>query len=120
MANELSLRANLSFEKNDTLIELLFGPKDRDVSGTNALKNRQSIGTSEEAVLVGDVAAGGYFIGVNRDATNYLELRPGSGLADLIKLGPGDVCMFRLATDATLYAIANTGACELEYAIVDP
>ncbi len=120
MADELTIRASLTFEKGDTEVELLLGPKKRDVAGTNGLKNRQSIGfAAEEAVLVGDVAAGGYFIAVNRDATNYVELRAGSGLADLIRLLPGDLCMFRLAADATLYAQANTAAVELEYAIVD-
>lgn len=120
MSDELTLRASLSFEKGSTVIELAMGSTTFDVSGTNGLKNRQSIGfAAEEAVLVGDVAAGGYFLGVNRDPTNFIELRPGSGLADMIRLEPGDFCLFRLTDDATLYALADTAACDLEYAIID-
>ncbi len=120
MANELTIRASLSFEKGGTLAELLLGPITRDVAGTNALKNRQSIGfAAEEVLLVGDVASGGYFIAINRDATNYVKLRAGSGLTDLVRLKPGDFCLFRLDNAATLYAIADTAAVELEYGIVD-
>lgn len=119
MANELTLRVSLSLEKSDTVLELLYGPKLRDVAGTKPLLNRQSVGhAAEEAIVVGDAGAGGYFMAINRDATNYVELRSGSGVADLIRLLPGDVCLFRLASDATLYAQANTAAVELEYVIL--
>ncbi len=120
MSDELTLRASLSFTKGDTTVELAINPTDFDVAGSNALKNRQSIGfAAEEAVLVGDVAAGGYFLIVNRDATNFVELRPGSGLADFAQLKPGDFALFRLATDATLYALADTAAVEIEVVAVD-
>jgi len=119
MADEATIRVSLSFAKGSTVVSLSLGPTKFDVAGSNALHNRQKIGTSEEAVLVGDVAAGGYFVAVNRDATNFVELRAGSGLADLARLEPGDVCLFRLTDDATLYAISDTAECELEYAIVD-
>lgn len=118
MADELTLRVDLTFEKDDDVLELLLGRIKRDVTGKKPLKHRQTIGTSEEAVVVGDVGAGGFFVGINKDATNYIELRPGSGLADLVRLKPGDPCLFRLTDDATLYAIANTAACDLLYAII--
>ena len=120
MASELTIRATLSFEKGSTTESLALGPLLRDVAGTNLLHNRQSIGfAAEEAVLVGDVASGGYILAINRDATNYVKLRAGSGLTDLIRLKAGDFCLFRLDNAATLYAIADTAAVELEYAIVD-
>ena len=118
MADELTLRCSLSFEKSGRLAELLFGPTTLDVAGNKPLKRVQAIGTAEEAIDVGDATAGGYFMAINRDATNYVELRPGSGLADLVRLKPGDVCLFRLTNDATLYAIADTAACDLEYVIL--
>lgn len=118
MADELTLRVNLDFEKDGTVHSLRLGPTDYDVTGTTPLRNRQTIGTSEEAVVVGDAGAGGFFMGINRDDTNFIELRAGSGLADLIKIGPGEPCLFRLASGVTLYAIADTAACELEYVIL--
>lgn len=120
MADELTLKASLSFTKGSTTVSLSLPATTFDVSGSNALHNRQVIGTTEEAILLGDAAAGGYFFGINRDATNYIEIRPATGAADLIRLEPGDLCLFRLTDDATApYAIANTASCELEYVIVD-
>lgn len=119
MADELTNRASLTFEKGGTTVTLTWGPTDIDVSGTNALHNRQNVGTSEEALLLGDVAAGGWFFGINRDATNYIEIRAGSGLADLVKIKPGEFAFFRTAADATPYVIADTAACELEYVVID-
>lgn len=118
MANELTLRCNLSYEKLGTTLSLLFGPTNRDVTGSKPIMNRQLVGTSEEALVLGDASVGGYLMAVNRDATNYVEIRPGSGLADLVKLLPGDVCLFRVTGDATPYVIANTAACELEYVLI--
>lgn len=118
MADELTLRCNLSFEKLGTIHELLFGPTDLDVSGNRPQRGRQNVGTTEEALLLGDAGVGGYLMAINRDATNYVEIRPGSGLADLVKLMPGDVCLFRLAADCTPYVIANTAACDLDYVVI--
>lgn len=119
MANELTLTAVLRFLKNSISKELEVENLSLDVSGDNAIHNSQTVGTSEEALVLGDAGAGGYLIAVNRDSTNFVELRPGSGIADLVKIGPGEVAMFRLAADATPYAIADTASCLLEYLIVE-
>ena len=119
MSNELTLSISLSFTKGDTALDFDLGPTRFDVSGSKAMKHRQEIGTSEEAILLGDAGVGGYFVGVNRDSTNFMEIRPGSGEEDLIRMEPGDFCCFRIADDATPYAIADTAACELEYAVVE-
>ncbi len=119
MSDELTLKVSLSFSKGGTSVSLALGPTDFDVAGTNAIHHRQSIGITEEALLLGDVAVGGYLIAVNRDATNFIEIRGNTGIADLIRLEPGDFCMFRVTDDAVPYAIADTGACELEYALID-
>lgn len=119
MSDEVTIRASLQFEKLRSVAELLFGPLDFDVSGRNFTHKRQNVGTAEEPLALDDVAPGGFVIGVNRDATNYVEIRPGSGLADLIKVGPGEPFLFRTAADSTPYVIANTAECELEFLAVD-
>ena len=120
MADELTLRASLSFEKGSKVASLALALSTFDVAGGNALHNVQNVGITEEALLLGDVTVGGYLIGINRDATNFMEIRPGTGAADLIQLKPGDVCLFRLAPGATApFVIADTGAVEFEYLIVD-
>ena len=64
------------------------------------------------------MGGGGYFIGRNVDSTNFIEIRPNTGVADLVRLEPGDWCLFRITDDATPYAIADTAACVLEYVVV--
>lgn len=81
---------------------------------------RQTIGTSDEVLIVGDVATNGYFYAKNADVTNYLELGYTSGTY-FAKLKAGEACVFRLGSGVTVSAIhakANTGACVLEYFIL--
>jgi len=119
MADELTLRVSLSFTKDGTTAELALPPTTYDVAGTKPLKNRQEIGITEEALLLGDAGVGGFLFAINRDDTNYIEIRPGTGVADLIRLEPGDPCLIRITDDATApFAIADTAACELEYVLI--
>ena len=116
MADELTLRASLSFVKGSKAAALALALTTFDVAGGNYMSNVQNVGfAAEEALVLGDVGAGGYLIGINRDTTNFMEIRPATGVADLIQLKPGDVCMFRLATTATApFVIADTAAVEFE------
>lgn len=120
MSDELTLRAALEFTKGTVTKGLSINPTTFDVAGSLGIENIQSIGfATDEAVNVGDIAAGGYFMIRNLDATNFVELRPGTGLADLIQLKPGDFCIFRLATDAALWAQADTAAAKIEVVAID-
>lgn len=117
MALELTLNVLAHFAKgleDETFAETVLVT----VSGTKCLKNRQSVGTSAEALEIGDMTTPGYFIGLNTDATNYVTIRDGEDGADVVKLEAGEVAMFRLAT-ATPYVIANTDECELRYMVVE-
>lgn len=119
MADELTLTASFAYSKSSTSLSLVVNGLQVDVSGTAALHARQTVGTSEEALNLGDVTAVGYLIVVNRDDTNFVEIRPGTGVADLIKIGAGEVALFRLATTATApYVIADTASCQIEYILL--
>jgi hypothetical protein len=119
MSDELKVTAELTLSKDGTALSVSFKGVTVDVTGSNIIHNRQDVATSEEAMLLGDTATGGYLIGVNRDATNYMEIRPNTGVADLVKLKPGEVCLFRTAADAVPYLIANTAPVEFEYWLVE-
>ena len=81
------------------------------ITGDAWMDNTQTVGTSEEAILLGDVATGGYWFVQNMDATNFVELRSGTGATDFIKLKAGEWAIFRTSGDATApYAIADTGS----------
>lgn len=124
MANEFTLNASLAYEDSESA-DLLLSVVDKLVSITTKkfIHAKQSIGTSEEAIDLGELTAPlGWAIFINRDSTNYLEIRSGSGAAnDVIRLNAGEFALFRFGSDVTApYAIANTAACQLEYAIFAP
>lgn len=116
MADELTISGlRLSFVKaNCPSIAVNAPTLTVDVAGTQVLDNVQSVGTSEEALVIADVAAGGYCYIQNMDATNFVSVRQGTGTTDLIKLLAGEFCLFRLHPSSTApYIIADTAACNV-------
>ena len=116
MANELTAAGlTIAFAKtNCPSFSLSPASLSITVSGTQWMDNTQAIGTSEEAILLGDVAAGGWCFFQNMDATNFISIRAATGATNLIKLLAGEWCLFRLSADATApFAIADTGACNM-------
>ena len=119
MANTLTLDFDLfQFVSGNRSVSREYGRKVFTVTGDKFTHCIQEIGTSEEAIDLGDVSAGGYSFWWNHDATNYVTIRSGTGADDLVKIGPGEVALFRLTATAP-YAIADTAACELEYIILE-
>jgi len=119
MADELTVSVSLRFVKSNVTKSHSTGRVKVDVAGTKITDHIQEIGTSEEAIVLNEAAAGGYVFLENLNATNFIEIRPGTGAADLIKLLPGDVALFRLTGDATApFAIANTAACNMRIIII--
>lgn len=120
MADEGSVTAKLTIEKSGTKLSVSYGDIKFDVTGKKFVQARQEIPTTEEALALGEVAVGGWFIAINRDSENYVEIKAASSAAALVKLLPGEPCLFRTSTAITsLRAIANTAAVQLEYAIFD-
>jgi len=89
-------------------------------AGNNHLHNRQNVGITEEALVLGDCGTGGYLIMVNRDATNYVTVRAATGATGLVRLKAGEGACFRLDAAATApFVIANTAAVEVEYVLLE-
>lgn len=120
MANELTVSSSIRFQKgNAPAVRFEQTPTDLNVSGTQCVVHIQSIGTSEEALDIGDLGTLGWAYFHNLDATNFVSIRSGTGAANFLKLLPGERAgPMRLAASAP-YAIADTGACELWYMIVE-
>lgn len=122
MADELTISMALKFLiPGEDPIEMgrSEGVQKIDVAGTEALKNIQTVGFGAEELLeVGDVGTLGYFMGINRDSTNIIEMRGASGEADLVRFEPGELNCFRLAQDATPYVQAAVAACRLAYVLI--
>lgn len=119
MASEITVKAALSAGKGSTSVALSIGPTQFTLTGTKMLKNRQSIGTTEEALEMGEIASGGWFLCVNRDATNYVQIQAGSGALAMVRLKAGEFCLLRFDSGATPYLKANTAACEVEYVLLE-
>jgi hypothetical protein len=123
VSEELTLSIKALYEKSGTEVtfpDLAAQEIGVTISGTRLLHSRQLIGTSEEALELGDIATGGYFIAVNRDATNFVDLRSGTEAIDLVRLNAGEVCAFRISPDATApFAIADTAAVDLEFLLLE-
>ena len=121
MANELTLSGRVSYSDSESadfglsILEL-----QKSVATRKFVHAKQNIGTSEEAIGLGELATLGWAIFVNRDATNYLEIRMSSGASnDHVRVPPSSFAVFHFGSDVTApYAIANTAACQMEYMIV--
>ena len=118
MAAEITISASLDVDDgviNEALskVGLRF-----DWSGTKFTKHIQSIGTSEEAIDLGEITTLGWFLAVNLDNTNYVELRTGTGASnDFAKLvAKGGLCLLHWGSDISApFAIANTAACRVAF-----
>ena len=113
MANELTVSASLKFEKSGGDVSGAYGGIQINVTGDNAIKHIQAIGTSEEVVQLGDVTTGGYWLFKNLDTTNFLQIRAATGATNLVRLNAGEIALFRTSASITPYAIADTAACNL-------
>lgn len=114
MANELLLTATLKFEKDIVALSLSLSGL-IDVASDLFVHHYQLVGTTEEPIYHPGVTIGGWFVGINRDPTNTIKIRPGSGLQALLRMKPGEFCIFRTDAASVPYAIAITAACNLEY-----
>lgn len=90
------------------------------MSGTNQSFGIASIGTgSHEAIPITDIGTPGFAFFHNLDTTNYVEIGSDTTgtFRPFAKLKPGQFCLVPLAIAP--YAKANTGACDLEYGIIE-
>lgn len=121
MADEITVAGSLSYidseNANEAIAPAAFV---LSVATKKYTKFKQSIGTSEEAVQLGEITSPGYALFVNRDATNYIELRVGTAGAKFATLKPGGgfAILYLGAGAQAPFAIANTAACQMETLII--
>jgi hypothetical protein len=119
MADELQTQFILRYAKGNDAFSLNSISQLKDVAAVPRVQGVQSIGTTEEALALGDVATdGGAFFARNLDATNFVEI--GLTGSYVIKLLPGEFCFLSGVSDKDLFARANTAAVQLAYALFSP
>jgi len=112
VADELSIAVELNYSKSGVTEEITH-TDNVTVTGSEILRCIQSVGTSEEALELGqDIGTPGYVFLKNLDDTNFVSIRRGTGESNMIKLLPGECALFRMAATAP-FAIADTAACRL-------
>jgi hypothetical protein len=80
----------------------------------------QTVGTSEEAVPVGDVGTLGWAFFQNLDTTNYVTIGPdATGMVPFIRLEAGEACALRLSPGISLVAQANTAPVKMKVLILE-
>lgn len=115
MANEVTLAFRLDYTSSNKRIQIEIPSANVTVSGSRFTHTVQSVGTSEEALELGDISTGGLCFLRNHDTSNYVEVRSGTGATDFIRLNAGEFAFFRMSGDASApYGIANTAAVNLE------
>jgi hypothetical protein len=117
MANELTISARISFNKGGAIVKRSENIN-VTVTGDAFSHEVQEVGTSEEALVQGsELGTPGYMFIKNLNATNYVEIGSTTGVYD-IKLLAGEIALYR-HNSATVYAKANTGACNVEYLLIE-
>lgn len=117
MADELTVTTQLEYlDSAGTEFNALIDSFAATAATKKIMHHKQAIGTSEEAIVLGEVTSPGWALFVNRDDTNFIELRVATGGAKFAKLKPGETCLLRLGSGAQApYAIADTAECLMEY-----
>src|SRR5262245_49788622 len=101
MSNELTITASLAYEDNDTSEDSL-GVTGllASVTSRKFTHVKQSIATTETAIDLGGVSSPRYCLIVNRDDTNYVEVKTALGGIIFAYLAPGGVCLVPLGSGA--------------------
>jgi hypothetical protein len=119
MASEITLAGLLRFSKGGSADELGLNAL-ADMSGAEFTRFRQAVGTSEEALnLPADISSPYWVFLINRDATNFIKFRFATGTTEYIKVLPNKFAGPFLLSAAAPYVQADTGACQLEFLLVE-
>ena len=114
MASELSVQTGLNYSKGGD-IDQVSEAFTVDVSGTARISGRQTIGTSEEQLALGDVSSLGVVWIKNLDATNYITVGTVTSQRGF-RINAGESYSFRAANNAVFVA-ANTAAVDVSYKV---
>ena len=116
MASEMTLSFGMSVTKSNLKYSNPPHSLILDLTGTRYLVNCQRVGTSDEALVVGDLATAGYAWFKNLDPTNYVQI--GLAASYTIRLKALQESLVPIDT-LSLFAKANTAECLLQYVIFE-
>lgn len=118
MANEIQASCSLSASKGGASVSVT-GSINPTMAGDQMIQNVQIIGTSSEALVLGDVTTIGFLLVKNLDSTNYVEVDSATTFDNWPqKILAGEAILLKPQT-ATLYGKANTAACNVQITAIE-
>lgn len=120
MANEITYHGKLAYAKGDA-DSFDVGELTATMTGSKALRGRQTVTTTPEALGLGEVsAAGAWFICKNMDSTNKLLVSGGTGEPAFAEVRPGETSgPYRFDSSVTAPFVASSaGSLEFIYLVV--
>ncbi|MCP4528937.1 MAG: hypothetical protein GY833_23960 [Aestuariibacter sp.] len=122
MANEITITGKVTLKSGGFELELNSRSLKVDQTGEGGIQQVQEIGTTYEAIDLGQVATEGYAMFRNLDDTNFVQigLDGGASLTPVMKLLATETAgPLRIDAAATLFALADTASCNLEVIILE-
>lgn len=114
MANEITYSVKLSASKAGAVIDSGTQSDTVTMSGGDVLAATQNIGTSNEQIDMASITGDCRIIIKNIDETNFVEVFKDSGNTHLLsKLAAGEACLLTQVPSGTVYARADTAACNV-------
>lgn len=110
--NEVTIAVSLGINKSG-VASSLSRTLQRDLSGSNQISQVQTIGTSKELLVIGDLGNVAHIALSNIGETNSIAISlDNAGVNVICTLAPGAVA-YLPATSSTLYAATDAGSSDL-------
>lgn len=121
MADEIRLRAQLSFAKSGKSAHADSGEISATMAGGDYFQGNQTVGTSEEALLIGDISvANSFYMIENLHATNRVDLKPAAGGTVTTQIAAGRCAVGQFGPLVTApFVIAITTAVEIKITLIE-
>jgi hypothetical protein len=120
MADEVTLTASLKYDDGDfdEAPELAVAGELFSVTTKKFVKSRMTVTTAELAIPLGNLTTLGWAAFKNLNATNFVEIRTGTGGTKMIKIPVGGLVIFYFGSGVTApFIIADTASCDVAYLI---
>lgn len=118
MANEITVSMSLSAVKGTLSEKKKVSAATFDMTGTDYVHGTMQVTDSNVAIPLGSVGTPGWSCMTNNHASGVITIKHAVSGSSLVKLGPGESALFRIASAAPS-AVSTVNPSELDYFIVE-
>ena len=119
--SNITTQSGIQISKGSLSVQFPLVSQTRTMTGNRVIRNVQAVGTTHEALVVGDLVSAGTAYFTNLDATNFVQIgvEVAATFYPVIKIEAGKTeGPFRIAT-LSLFAKADTAAVNLDSFITE-